>query len=336
MAVRIVGARLLSTAAKDHVTREGATGKRAQDDSTCRQTDFAFSSASTVSPSEVRHFDDLSGEWWDLNGLFAALHDYNPHRVGFIKDNLQKICLFQEILRHRGVQNGEKEAASAPQAKDTHGVLKGIRILDVGCGGGILAEVMAREGAFVTGVDASPDAVRVAESRRTKGPYAADVRDRQRYFHGSLEEFCSGSAAQAPTSLPDSRFPNPPRSLFDVVVCSEMLEHVEGGLTGVENVIATAARKALAPGGMFVLSTLNRTPENYLASIVTAEHICGLVPKGTHDWQKFLKPEELQEIGERHGLRLLEQRGFFYFPVLRAFVREPLCRFMFAMAFEKI
>ncbi|KFG28136.1 3-demethylubiquinone-9 3-O-methyltransferase [Toxoplasma gondii VAND] len=325
----------------------------------------------TVNANEVRHFNQLSGEWWDLNGSLGALHDFNPHRVGFIKSSLQKLCFFQAILRRRSLQGpgttesagklpardikntrtltqqrgnlaqgteggGAQSEMEEPQVGDTRGVLDGVRILDIGCGGGILSEAMARDGAFVTGLDAATEAITAAEARRLNGPYAPVVRDRQRFIHGSLEDFCSGKIQQTLEGPQSSFFPNHQQSLFDVVVCSEVLEHVDGGLEGVEAVIATAARQALAPGGLFVLSTLNRTPENYLVSIVAAEHLCGIVPKGTHDWNKFLKPDELREIGERHGLRLMEQRGFFYVPFLRTFVREPFCRFSFAMAFEKI
>ncbi|CBZ50845.1 hypothetical protein NCLIV_039200 [Neospora caninum Liverpool] len=269
---------------------------------------------STVNTDEVRHFNQLSGEWWDHNGSLGALHDFNPHRVGFIKSNLQRLCLFQDILRQRRLQSpGKTVPSEETTARDTNnrqaflhpredlphsssdgraqperdgaparegqGVLEGVRILDIGCGGGILAEAMARDGAFVTGIDAAADAVGAAETRRLNGPYAPVVRDRQRFIHDSLEDFCTGRIQQATEGPQSNSFPTPPQSLFDVVVCSEMLEHVEGGLRGVEAVMATAARKALAPGGLFVLSTLNRTPENYLVSVVAAEHLCGFIPK---------------------------------------------------------
>ncbi|PHJ16193.1 3-demethylubiquinone-9 3-o-methyltransferase [Cystoisospora suis] len=340
--------------------------------------------AATVSEKEVEHFNKLSAEWWDVNGLFAALHDYNPRRVGFIRDNLQRLSIYQSILSrpargnpcHKGkdenqpghgrrvfqqenfVGNSERGSADEithctpasegtkgldgqcrPQTSGsssdsrTEGVLSYVRILDVGCGGGILSEALAREGALVTGLDAAGAAISVAERRRVDGPYAPLVKNRQHFVNASLEEFFANQPVD------DGRQKQcgvPERNSFDVVVCSEMLEHVEGGLAGVEAVVATAARAALAPGGLFVLTTLNRTPENYLVSVVAAEHLFGFIPKGTHEWNKFLKPQELRDIAERHGLRQVGQQGVMYVPFLRTFINEPLCRFMYMLAFQKL
>ena len=204
---------------------------------------------------EVNKFDELAAKWWDMDGEFKPLHQINPLRVGFIKDRCQ---------------------------------LNGIKILDVGCGGGILAEALGSLGANVTGIDASENTIGVARSHSKK------VGSGVKFLQNTIEEFRS--------SNPDER--------FDVITCLEMLEHVPSP----GNIIKICS-KMLNDNGDIFFSTINRNPRSYVFAILGAEYILNLLPKGTHDYEKFIKPSELAKWIREAGLSTKETIGLSYNPI---------------------
>ena len=207
-----------------------------------------------VDQAEIDKFSALAHRWWDPEGEFRPLHEINPLRLEWIAG---------------------------------HAALEGAAVLDVGCGGGILAEAMARRGAKVTGIDMSDKALRVAELHLKESQL--DVR----YEKAEVEELTGN---------------------FDVVTCMELLEHVPepGGM------VAACAR-LVRPGGRVFFSTINRNPKSYLFAVVGAEYVLGLLPKGTHDYQRFIKPSELSRWMRDAGLRTLEMIGMTYNPITRRY-----------------
>jgi len=204
---------------------------------------------------EVNKFDELAAKWWDMEGEFRPLHQINPLRVGFIKDRCQ---------------------------------LNGTKILDVGCGGGILAEALGSLGANVTGIDASENTIGVAKSHsRTVG---SDVK----FLQNTIEEFRSSN----------------PNERFDVITCLEMLEHVPSP----GNIIKICSEMLNDNGDIF-FSTINRNPRSYVFAILGAEYILNLLPKGTHDYEKFIKPSELAKWIREAGLATKETIGLSYNPI---------------------
>ena len=213
---------------------------------------------SNVDPVEVEKFSNLAHRWWDPEGEFRPLHDINPLRLDWIAG---------------------------------HAALEGAAVLDVGCGGGILAEAMARRGARVTGIDLSEKALRVAELHLHESKLAIE------YRKTSVEEY----AARA-------------RGEFDVVTCMELLEHVPGPAS-----MVAACARLVRPGGQVFFSTINRNPKSYLFAVVGAEYILGLLPKGTHDYMRFIKPSELARWSRAAGLRMDELIGMTYNPITRRY-----------------
>tara|TARA_B100001113_G_scaffold171342_1_gene140191 strand:- start:976 stop:1686 length:711 start_codon:yes stop_codon:yes gene_type:complete len=204
---------------------------------------------------EVNKFDELAAKWWDMEGEFRPLHQINPLRVGFIKDRCQ---------------------------------LNGTKILDVGCGGGILAEALGSLGANVTGIDASENTIGVAKSHsKTVG---SDVK----FLQNTIEEFRSSN----------------PNERFDVITCLEMLEHVPSP----GNIIKICSEMLNDNGDIF-FSTINRNPRSYVFAILGAEYILNLLPKGTHDYEKFIKPSELAKWIREAGLATKETIGLSYNPI---------------------
>lgn len=202
---------------------------------------------------QTNHFDNLGNQWWDESGAFGVLHAMNPLRISFIK-NLADSCF--------------------PDG------LKNLKVLDVGCGGGIACEPLARLGANVTGIDASKAAIAVArehaDSQKLKITYeCADIKD--------LNE------------------------TFDVVTCLEVVEHVDD-----LSKFASDLVQKLNPNGLLVLSTINRTWFSYLVGIVGAEYLTRKIPIGTHDWHKFIEPAQLVEIFESLGLKAVDLKGLNY------------------------
>jgi len=205
-------------------------------------------------PAELAKFGELAHRWWDPQGEFRPLHDLNPLRLGWID----------------GLAN-----------------LAGKRVLDVGCGGGILSEAMARLGAAVTGIDLSEKPLRVAELHLLESGLSVS------YQIISAEDL---SRAQPET--------------FDVVTCMELLEHVPDPASTV-----AACAALLKPGGRVFFSTINRNPKAYLFAVIGAEYLLGMLPRGTHDYARFIKPSELSRWCRVAGLDPLELKGMTYNPL---------------------
>jgi 2-polyprenyl-6-hydroxyphenyl methylase/3-demethylubiquinone-9 3-methyltransferase len=214
---------------------------------------------STIDPAEIGRFDALAATWWDPDGPMKPLHGMNPVRLGFIRDR---------AAAHFGIDARQMS------------LLAGLAVADVGCGGGLLSEPLARMGARVTGLDPSTQNIAVAMA------HAARMELDIRYLPTTIEDV----VAQ--------------RERFDMVTALEVVEHV----ADVPAFLA-ALSGALKPGGLLVMSTLNRTLRAYAAAIIGAEHILRWLPRGTHDWNKFVRPEELHAGLEHAGLKLIETRG---------------------------
>ena len=208
-------------------------------------------SSANIDPAEIAKFEELASRWWDRNSEFKPLHDINPLRVGYI---------------------------------DRHAPLAGKKVLDVGCGGGILSESMAQRGAEVTGIDMGAAPLKVAK------------------LHG-LESGVTVNYQQITAEEMAEAHPNS----FDVVTCMEMLEHVPDPAS-----VVHACAKMVKPGGMVFFSTLNRNPKSYLFAILGAEQLLKLVPQGTHDFNKFIRPSELACWIRQSGLSTKDITGMTY------------------------
>ena len=225
-------------------------------------------------PAELEKFSALASRWWDPTSEFKPLHQINPLRLDWI-DGLNP--------------------------------LHGKQVIDVGCGGGILAEAMARKGAQVTGIDLAEKSLKVAQ------------------LHG-LESGVSVRYEQIATEDMAQREPGQ----FDVVTCMEMLEHVP------EPESVVQACSALAkPGGWVVFSTLNRNPKSFLFAIVGAEYVLRLLPRGTHEYSKFIKPSELSRAARNAGLELVELIGMTYNPITKVYALGRDTDVNYLMAFRK-
>jgi 2-polyprenyl-6-hydroxyphenyl methylase/3-demethylubiquinone-9 3-methyltransferase len=225
------------------------------------------STPSTVDPEEIEKFSRMADEWWDPKGKFRPLHQLNPTRIGYLREH---IC-----------------AHFSKDADSLH-ALSGVTILDVGCGGGLVSEPLARMGAEVTGLDAAEKNIRIAQTH-------ADAQQLPiTYRHGSAEQLAAEGAQ------------------YDVVCALEIIEHV----ADVPMFVQTLAQ-LVRPGGLLFLSTLNRTPKSYLMAIVGAEYVLRLLPRGTHEWKKFLRPSELQAHLRDAELELIDQRGLVLDPFSR-------------------
>lgn len=211
-----------------------------------------------VDHSEIDKFSALADRWWDREGEFKPLHEINPLRLDFI---------------------------------DARACLAGREVLDVGCGGGILAESMAHRGARVTAIDLSEAALEAGRLHAESQAVEVDYR--------------LVSVEQLAEEMPQH---------FDVVTCMEMLEHVPDP----ESVIKACVR-LLKPGGHLMLSTINRNPRAYALAILGAEYVLGMVPRGTHDYSRFIRPSELAHWCREAGARICEQSGLTYNPLTRRF-----------------
>lgn len=232
-------------------------------------------SHTTVDPDEVKRFQSLANKWWDEQGEFAALHAMNDLRVPFIRDNLLSV----HLARHPGRP------------------LAGLKILDVGCGGGLLTEPLGRLGAQVLGVDPVEDSIGTAKLHSSFDP---DLQDRIRYEACTLEELSAeevGSEEQGAAQ-------------FDAVVASEVVEH----LVDLET-FAYCCSQVLKPGGSLFITTINKTNLSYALGIVVAEQLLRIVPSGTHDWEKFISPEELERLLESNGFSVQSVQGMMYNPL---------------------
>jgi 2-polyprenyl-6-hydroxyphenyl methylase/3-demethylubiquinone-9 3-methyltransferase len=218
-------------------------------------------SPANADPAELAKFSALASRWWDPESEFKPLHQINPLRLDWI---------------------------------DRHAGLSGRRVVDIGCGGGILAESMAVRGADVLGIDLADRPLKVAELHALES--GAPVRYRQISAEALAEEQAGG---------------------FDVVTCMEMLEHVPDP----ESTVRACARLA-RPGGWLFFSTLNRNPKSFLFAIVGAEYLLRLLPRGTHEYGKFIKPSELAGAIRRSGLEMAEIIGMTYNPITRVYALD--------------
>ncbi|XP_014873159.1 ubiquinone biosynthesis O-methyltransferase, mitochondrial [Poecilia latipinna] len=241
------------------------------------QTGVRSAVHTTVDHGEVKRFQLLANKWWDEEGEFAALHAMNDLRVPFVRDNL----LNAQRERHPGQP------------------LAGLRILDVGCGGGLLSEPLGRLGATVLGVDPVEDSVRIAQLHAAHDP---DLRDRVSYRACTLEEL---SGEGEPQQQPEQGV-----TQFDAVVASEVVEHLADLDT-----FAICCSRVLKPGGSLFITTLNKTNLSYALAIVVAEQLLHIVPRGTHDWEKFISPVELERLLESNGFLVQSVQGMLYNPI---------------------
>ncbi len=210
--------------------------------------------SSTIDEKEVEKFSRIADEWWDESGKFKPLHKFNPIRISFIKT---------EILKFFAAEN-----------------LHGLKILDVGCGGGLVAEPFARLGADVIAIDASEKNIEVAKIHAEKSGLKIDYRNTTAE---NLDE------------------------KFDVVLALEIIEHV----ADIEKFIEACA-KLVKPNGLLFIATINRTAKSFALAKVAVEYVLRWLPRGTHDWKKFLKPSEIFTIADKNNLQLKIVRGFEY------------------------
>ncbi len=221
--------------------------------------------STTIDPGEVAKFEAMAAEWWDPNGKFKPLHMLNPCRLDYI--TAQVASEFERDLA------GERPFA-------------GLRILDIGCGGGLLSEPMARLGAEVVGADAAERNIPVARLHAEQSGLEID------YRHTTAEALAAAGEQ------------------FDAILNMEVVEHVADPLA-----YLTACQQLLKPGGVMVCSTLNRNPKSYLMAIIGAEHVMRWLPKGTHEWSKFITPDELFELLRNAGLEPVDRKGFVFNPL---------------------
>lgn len=218
------------------------------------QTTSSNDSNANIDQAELNKFSVLASQWWDPTGKFRPLHDINPLRLSLIDH--------------------------------TSGGVKGKRAIDIGCGGGLVSEGLARMGAQVIGVDMASKALAVAKLHALEANIVVDYQ----------EATAEAMAADGPEQ-------------FDVVTCLEMLEHVPDPAS-----VVAACAKLAKPGATLYFSTISRTPKAYALTVLGAEYILGLLPKGTHEYAKFIKPSELISFTRSAGLQLVEMRGMDYNP----------------------
>ena len=218
----------------------------------------AKSAAQNVDPSEIQKFSDLAHRWWDPTSEFKPLHEINPLRLEWIN----------------GIVS-----------------LAGKKVIDVGCGGGILAESMAKKGAVVSGIDLSEKALKVADLHSLESGVAVH------YEKIAAEEMSKRETGQ-----------------YDVVTCMEMLEHVPNPAS-----IIRACHQLVKPGGHVFFSTINRNPKAYLFAILGAEYVLQMLPKGTHDYEKFITPAELTQDIRNAGLQVNSLKGMSYNPLTKIY-----------------
>ncbi|MEM6972741.1 MAG: bifunctional 2-polyprenyl-6-hydroxyphenol methylase/3-demethylubiquinol 3-O-methyltransferase UbiG [Pseudomonadota bacterium] len=224
-------------------------------------------------PAEVAKFEAMAADWWDPDGPHAPLHAMNPCRLGWALD---------QIAAHRGLGRGGRRW------------LSGLSALDIGCGGGLMSEPLARLGARVTGIDAAPASAPIAR------------------LHGAAQ----GLQIDYRTGVAEALLAEEAR--FDIIVAMEVIEHVPDQAA----FVATAAG-LLAPDGILLMSTLNRTAAAWALAIAGAEYVMGWLPRGTHDWRRFIAPEELEAHTTSAGLKVVDARGMVFDPLSRQWSTAP-------------
>lgn len=221
----------------------------------------------TVDAAEIAHFSAMANEWWDERGKFAPLHRMNPARISFIRKSIE----------------------------ENFSTISGLRLLDVGCGGGLIAEPMARLGANVTAIDASEKNIEIAKAHSATSGLSIDYQ-------------C--------TSVEDLSLNN--NELFDVILALEIVEHVANLDLFIDSML-----KLLTTNGLLIISTLNRTAKSYALAIVGAEYVLRWLPIGTHNWKKFLRPSELCNRLEQSDMEIVELMGMSYNPFSNGWRLEP-------------
>ena len=220
---------------------------------------------STIDSGEIAKFQAMAAEWWDPNGKFKPLHMLNPCRLDYITSQI---------------------AAEFDRSLSEPLPFKGLRILDIGCGGGLLSEPMARLGADVVGADAAERNIPVAQVHAREQGLEID------YRHTTAEALVAAGER------------------FDAVLNMEVVEHVSDPLA-----YLTACHDLLKPGGLMTCSTINRNPKSFMMAIVGAEHVMRWLPKGTHEWSKFITPDELFDLLRQAGLDPVDRKGFVFNPI---------------------
>ena len=228
---------------------------------------------STINKEEIQKFSNLADEWWDVKGKFKPLHMFNPVRINYIKE---------KIRYHFNLEEKEN-------------LLKGLKVLDIGCGGGLISEPMARLGAEVTGIDASEKNIKVAKIHSEKSNLKIN------YLVGSPESI---------TSL----------EKYDVILNLEIVEHVED-----VNLYIKSCFGLLKSNGLMFTATLNRSIMSYLKAIIGAEYILRWLPIGTHDWNKFIKPEELEKKLSDENFSTIDIKGLEFNPILSKWKNQIIC-----------
>ena len=221
--------------------------------------------STTINKEEIQKFSRLAEEWWDVNGKFKPLHMFNPIRIDYITENIKK---------HFNIQN------------DKSNFLEGLKILDIGCGGGLISEPMARLGANVTGIDASEKNIKIAKLHSKKNGLKIN------YLNNSPENL--------------SYFEE-----FDIILNLEIIEHVDN-----VNLYIKSCYKLLKKNGLMFTATLNRSFTSYIKAIIGAEYVLRWLPIGTHDWNKFIKPEELEKFLSQEKFSLIDIKGLKFNPFL--------------------
>tara|TARA_Y100001970_G_C14193543_1_gene836776 strand:+ start:92 stop:820 length:729 start_codon:yes stop_codon:yes gene_type:complete len=220
----------------------------------------------TVNKEEIQKFSKLADQWWDANGKFKPLHMFNPIRIEYILDISTS---YFKIDKNKKLP------------------LEGLKILDIGCGGGLISEPMTRLGAEVTGIDASEKNINIAKTHAKKNKLKID------YINSSPEKFNK-------------------EKKFDIILNLEVVEHVED-----VNLYLSSCFNLLKENGIMFTATINRTLTSYIKAIVGAEYVLRWLPIGTHDWNKFLKPEELEKYLNDLGLKTLNVKGLSFNPLLK-------------------
>tara|TARA_B100001248_G_scaffold261871_1_gene254724 strand:- start:1733 stop:2458 length:726 start_codon:yes stop_codon:yes gene_type:complete len=220
----------------------------------------------TINKQEIQKFSNLANEWWDVNGKFKPLHMFNPIRIEYISE---------KIKTHFNIN------------EKSNLYLKGLSILDIGCGGGLISEPMARLGGDVTGIDASEKNIKIAQSHSKKSNLKI------RYLNKSPEQL--------------NEFEK-----FDVILNLEIVEHVED-----VNLYIKSCFKLLKKNGIMFTATLNRSFMSYIKAIIGAEYVLRWLPIGTHDWNKFIKPEELEDNLRRNNFKTIDLKGLEFNPFLK-------------------
>ncbi|MGE0251689.1 MAG: bifunctional 2-polyprenyl-6-hydroxyphenol methylase/3-demethylubiquinol 3-O-methyltransferase UbiG [Dongiaceae bacterium] len=233
---------------------------------------------SSIDGEEIGRFQAIAGDWWKEEGKFRPLHLMNPVRLDYITETLR---------RH-------------------FGGIKGLRILDIGCGGGLMAEPLTRLGADVTGIDAEKDTIAIAKNHAKKSGLEINYR-----------------AATAETLQQEGLE-------FDAVLALEIIEHVNKPAAFIKTLA-----QLIKPGGMVILSTLNRTLKSFALSIIAAEYVLGWLPKGTHDWQKFITPEELTALLKKSKLKAWPAQGIAFNPIGGHFYLSKDCGVNYLLAAKK-